>query len=108
MQGPRFEQSRIDLRQGVVDAKTLIQDDYVQGKAVTNQQDQTQPRAPIQNQNMPIGMPNVGPRPPGGNLGFRPPGPGGGPMMRPRFMGGAPPPMFRPPINTMNQINSQQ
>lgn len=38
-----------------------------------------------------------GPRPGApGNMGFRPPGPGNNPMMRPRFMGGAPPP-FRPP-----------
>lgn len=54
---------------------------------------------------MPMGMPGGGPRPPGPQMGFRPPGPGG-PMARPRFMGGAPP-MFRPPINTGQQLPTQ-
>jgi hypothetical protein len=82
-----------------VDAQTFIRDDYVQGKSNPGAAEQPVQKGPAKVQNLSgPGITGMGPRPgaPVG-MGFRPPGPGANPMMRPRFMGGAPPPMFRPP-----------
>eukprot|EP00347_Sterkiella_histriomuscorum_P004237 403361220 len=114
--GPRFEQSRQDLRSGAIDAATLIRDDYVQGKNVPVGQNQGLPQQQQQQHQ------NLAPRmTPGAQIGgFRPPGPGG---MRPRMMPGGigQAPMFRPPggpaagfnrppvpVQNINQIQQQQ
>ncbi|CDW77669.1 UNKNOWN [Stylonychia lemnae] len=100
--GPRFEASRRDFRAQVLDAKTLISDEFVQGKstsAPTGDQINSQrpPNGPHGAQGM-MPRPNIGMQGPG--MGFRPTGPQG---MRPRMMMGGQPPGFRPPMGGIRQ-----
>ncbi|TNV87383.1 hypothetical protein FGO68_gene16939 [Halteria grandinella] len=103
LKGPRYEQSRNELRTGAITAEDFIKDEYVQGKAAAtaapNQMQQRVGSAPM----MPPGGGGFAQRPPmmgGGGprpmmpMGMmRPPGPGG-PMVRPRMMA---PPAFSAP-----------